>query len=143
MRFWFRVYSPYRSLWRTYAAERKRRLIREHAASVFEDFCRARFTGAQRYWDRNVELDLVVPDPQDRKRLLVAELKWRHLSAAERKNVLRQLEGKWSHCLLRAKHPRVWLDVLDASVLAENWPRPPAERLSLRAAGSSGRGRRP
>jgi hypothetical protein len=42
---------------------------------VFEDFCRARFSGDQRYWERNIELDLVAPDPNDAKRLFVAEVK--------------------------------------------------------------------
>lgn len=119
MRFWFQVYSPHQSLWRTYATAQKRKLIHEHAATVFEDFCRARFPGAQRYWERNVELDLVAPDPDRPKQLLVAEIKWRRLTPAERKNVLRQLEGKWSHCSVRARHPDVRFEVFDASILAE------------------------
>ena len=118
MRFWFRVYSPHQTLWRTYAAKQKRQLIHDHAATVFEDFCRARFSGAQRYWERNVELDFVAPDPEDRKRLLVAEVKWRRLSVAERKNVLRQLESKWPHCSLSAKYSRVRFEVFDAAILA-------------------------
>ena len=118
MRFWFRVFSPHQSRWRTYAVTEKRKLIHDHAATVFEDACRARFPGAQRYWESNVELDLVAPDPDDRKRLLVAEVKWRRLTAAERKNVLRQLEGKWSHCSLRVHYPSVRFDVFDAGTLA-------------------------
>jgi uncharacterized protein len=117
MRFWFRVYSPHQTRWGTYPVEQKRKLIHDHAATVFEDVCRARFPGARRYWERDVELDLVAPDPDDARRLLVGEVKWRRLSAAERKNVLRQLESKWSRCTLRARHPRVRLEVLDASVL--------------------------
>jgi len=117
MRFWFRVFSPHQSRWRTYAATEKRKLIHDHAATVFEDVCRARFPGAQRYWESNVELDLVAPDPDDAKRLLVAEVKWRRLTVAERKNVLRQLENKWSHCSLRARCPKVRFDVLAASIL--------------------------
>ena len=82
-----------------------------------QDFCRSRLPGAQRYWESEVELDLVAPDPDDRQQLLVAEVKWRRLTVAERKNVFRQLESKWSRCTLRARHPKVRLDVLDASVL--------------------------
>jgi AAA+ ATPase superfamily predicted ATPase len=118
MRFWFRVYSPHRSLWPTYAAAQKQKLIHDHAAMVFEDVCRARYPGAQRYWESNIELDLVAPDPEDSERLLVAEVKWRRLSVAERKNVLRQLEGKWSHCALRTRYSNVRFEVLDASILA-------------------------
>jgi AAA+ ATPase superfamily predicted ATPase len=117
MRFWFRVFSPHQSRWRTYATAEKRKLLHDHAATVFEDLCRARFPGAQRYWEGNAELDLVAPDPEDRQRLLVAEVKWRRLTVAERKNVLRQLESKWAHCSLRARHPKVRLDVLDGGLL--------------------------
>lgn len=117
MRFWFRVYSPHQSRWRTYAATEKRKLIHDHAATVFEDFCRARFAGGQRYWERDIELDLVAPDPNDAKRLFVAEVKWRSLSAGERKNTLRQLESKWSRCTLRARYPRVRFEVIDAGIL--------------------------
>ena len=117
MRFWFRVFSPHQSRWRTYPAAEKRKLIHDHAATVFEDFCRARFPGAQRYWESDVELDLVAPDPDDPQRLLVAEVKWRRLAVAESGNVLRRLESKWARCSLRARHPKVRLEVLDASVL--------------------------
>ena len=117
MRFWFRVYSPHQSRWRTYAATEKRKFIHDHAATVFEDVCRSRFPGAQRYWEGNVELDLVAPDPDDRRRLLVAEVKWRRLTVAERKTVLRQLESKWSHCSLRTHHRNVRFEVLDAGIL--------------------------
>ena len=117
LRFWFRVYSPHRSLWRTYPVAQKRKLVHDHAATVFEDFCRARFAGAGRYWEAAAELDLVAPDPEDPRRLLVAEVKWRRLSAAERKRVLRELEGKWSRCSLRTRHPVVRFEVFDAGLL--------------------------
>ena len=117
MRFWFRVFSPHQSRWRTYTPAQKRELIHAHAATVFEDFCRARFPGAQRYWEPRVELDLVAPDPDSPKRLLVAEVKWKRLTAAERKELLRQLEGKWSRCSLRARHPQARFEVLDAGIL--------------------------
>lgn len=124
VRFWFRVFSPHRSLWPAYTAAKKRLLILEHAATVFEDYCRTRYPGARRYWESNIELDLVAPDPQageapeDAGRLLVAEVKWRRLSVAERKQVLRQLESKWSRCALRGRYPDVRFEVLDAGILS-------------------------
>lgn len=119
MRFWFRVFSPHQTLWRTYTAAQKRKLIHDHAATVFEDRCRIRFPGAQRFWERDAEFDLVAQDPEDRKGLLVAEVKWRKLSAGERKNVLRQLDSKWAHSSLRTRFSRARFDVLDASFLPE------------------------
>ncbi|MSR46925.1 MAG: ATP-binding protein [Planctomycetes bacterium] len=119
MRFWFRVFSPHQSRWRTYATAEKRKLIHDHAATVFEDFCRTRIPGAQRYWERGIELDFVAPDPDHPKRLLAVEVKWRRLSAAERKHVLRQLADKWDRCSLRERHPNVRFEVQDASILAE------------------------
>jgi AAA+ ATPase superfamily predicted ATPase len=119
LRFWFRVYSPQQSLWRTLSAAQRAKLVHEHAASVFEDFCRLRYPGAQRYWEGDVELDLVAPDPSKTKDLIVAEVKWRKLTAAERANVLRQLQSKWSRCQLAKKHAEVRFEVLDASLLEQ------------------------
>ena len=117
LRFWFRVFSPHQSLWRTYSAAQKRKLIHDHAATVFEDYCRGRFPGAARYWEGGVELDFAGPDPEDATRLLVAEVKFRNLSVAERRSVLAQLESKWSHCTLRAQYPDVRFEVIDVTSL--------------------------
>jgi hypothetical protein len=117
LRFWFRVYSPHRSLWRTRDAAWKRKLIHDHASTVFEDHCRARFPGSRRHWEAGLEIDLVAPDPARDGRLVVAEVKFRRLSARERDGVLRDLESRWARCSLRAKHPRVRFEVLDASIL--------------------------
>lgn len=119
LRFWFHVYSPHRSRWRHYTDEEKRRLIHVHASTVFEDACRARYHGAARYWERDIELDLVAEDPDQRGALVVAEVKWRKLTAAERKNVMNQLQHKWSRCALSAKHPKVRFEVLDSTLLTK------------------------
>lgn len=115
VRFWFRVYSPHQTRWRTYGKVQKQKLLHDHAATVFEDVCRARFPGAARFWEPGVELDLVAPDPLAPERLLVAEVKWRRLSVPQRARVRRELEGKWSRCSLQARHPSVRLEVFDAS----------------------------
>lgn len=117
LRFWFRAYSPHRSLWHTYPKPLKKKLIHDHAASVFEDFCRARYPGARRFWEASAELDLVAPDPDDRNRLVVAEIKFRCLSVADRDRTLRKLEAKWARCALHSRHAQVRFDVLDAGIL--------------------------
>lgn len=117
-RFWFAVYSPHRSRWRSYPEAERRKLIHDHASTVFEDHCRARFPGAQRFWQGDLELDLIAPDPEDPRGVVVGEVKWRKLSAAERKRVMGELEAKWERSPLRALHPRARLIVLDATTLA-------------------------
>jgi AAA+ ATPase superfamily predicted ATPase len=122
LRFWFRVFSPHRSRWATYTLPEKRRLVHEHAASVFEDFCRARVPGAGRYWEGGVEVDLVAPDPQVADGLLVAEVKYRLLSTRQRRQILEALAAKWASATLSARHPRVRFEVFDASVLEKTRP---------------------
>ena len=119
LRFWFRVYSPHRSRWRTYSTEEKRRLLREHASTVFEDYCRGLFPDAARYWEGDLEFDLVRSDPHNHTEhgVIVSEVKWRRLSSPERKRLLKQLEEKWLRSTLRQRHPNARFEVLDASVL--------------------------
>lgn len=117
MRFWFRVYSPHQSRWQSYTPEEKLKLIHEHASTVFEDACRARFHSASRYWEKDIELDIVAQDPDKAKGLLVAEVKWRKLSAAERRHVLTQLQQKWARTALSQRHAEVRFEVFDAAEL--------------------------
>jgi uncharacterized protein len=119
LRFWFRVYSPQQSLWRTLLVAQRSRLVHEHAATVFEDFCRLRYPGARRYWEGDAELDLVAPDPAAPKGLIVAEVKWRRLTAAERARLLQQLQRNWARCQLAKRHAEVQFEVLDVGVLEE------------------------
>jgi AAA+ ATPase superfamily predicted ATPase len=118
MRFWFRVYSPHRSRWSSYPIAEKRKLIHDHAATVFEDHCRAMVPGSTRYWEKDVELDLVGPDPQNHAQLFVTELKWRHVSVAQRRQILGNLESRWARTALAGRHARVRFDVMDASVIS-------------------------
>lgn len=114
LRFWFRVYSPHRSLWRTYDREKKLKLIHDHASTVFEDAVRARFPNSGRYWEKDVELDVVATDPENTKGLVVCEVKWRKLSAAERRHAHSQLEQKWHRTVLSQRHSKARLLVFDA-----------------------------
>lgn len=119
LRFWFRVYSPHRSRWRSYSVEEKRRLLHEHASTVFEDYCRGLFPDAARYWEGDLEFDLVRNDPRGHpeRALIISEVKWKRLSAPERKRLVKHLEEKWQRSTLRQRHPNARFEVLDAAVL--------------------------
>jgi hypothetical protein len=100
----------------SYPVKQKRALIHAHAATVFEDVCRAQVPGAQRYWESGVEFDLVAPDPLDADRLVVAEVKWRRVTAAERRRLLATLAARWSRSTIGARHPHARFEVMDASL---------------------------
>jgi uncharacterized protein len=117
MRFWFRVFSPHRSRWATYPLADKRTLIHDHAATVFEDACRASVPSSSRYWEPGVEIDLVAPDPLDDSGLLVAEVKWRTVSPAQRRQLLTSLEARWRRAAVSARYLKVRFEVFDPSVL--------------------------
>jgi len=115
LRFWFRVFSPHRTRWRRYDATEKAGLLREHAATVFEDFCRSRHPDAARYWEGDLEFDFV--RQKKHGRLVVTEVIWRRLSRTERAQVEGRLKGNWQKSFLSRKYPAAEFEVLDATVL--------------------------
>ena len=119
LRFWFRVYSPHRSRWHDYSVQEKQKLLHDHASTVFEDFCRQQFADASRYWEGNLEFDLVRSERRGdaQQTLIVSEVKWTALTAAHRRQVQKQLENTWQRSALRHRHPNVAFEVLDSSIL--------------------------
>jgi AAA+ ATPase superfamily predicted ATPase len=116
LRFWFRVYSPHRTRWYRYEAAEKVQLLHEHAATVFEDYCRRQHPDAARYWEGNSEFDFVRREKPSR--VIVTEVKWRLLPAAEKTRIKESLKEKWNKCALAGRCPSVEFEVLDAKVLA-------------------------
>jgi AAA+ ATPase superfamily predicted ATPase len=119
LRFWFRVYSPHRSRWHDYSTQEKEKLLRDHASTVFEDFCRDQFPDAARYWEGDLEFDLVRSKRRDNEdpTLIVSEVKWQLLTATERRRIEKRLEDTWQRSALRHRHPNVEFEVLDSSIL--------------------------
>jgi len=118
LRFWFRVYSPQRTRWHEYSSQEKQKLLHDHTATVFEDYCRNQFPGSARYWEADVEFDLVREERNaGAQQLVVSEVKWAHLSEADRQRTERQLETAWQRSALRRRHPRVRFEILDTTFL--------------------------
>lgn len=116
LRFWFQVYSPHRSRWRTYGRDEKQKLLEDHASSVFEDQLRALWPESGRYWENDVELDLV---REESSRLVVGEVKWASLSKGERAGQLAKLEARYAKTQLAARWPKPRFEVFDAAVLSK------------------------
>jgi hypothetical protein len=49
--------------------------------------------------------------------LIVSEVKWKLLTATERRRIETELEDKWQRSALRHRHPNVTFEVLDSSIL--------------------------
>lgn len=119
LRFWFRVYSPHRSRWHHYNDQQKTRLLHEHAATVFEDFYRQQHPEAARYWEKNLEFDLVRSEYSKGggQKLIVSEVKWRRVPAREKKQLLARMEETWEACSLRKRYSDVSFELIDNTYL--------------------------
>ncbi len=114
LRFWFRVYSPHRSLWHRLTIEEKTKLLHDHAATVFEDYCRSRHPDAARYWEAGAEFDFLRKDGDG---VVVSEVKFKKLSAAEKTGLKKQLAEKWKSSAAAHRYPRATFEILDTSEL--------------------------
>ncbi len=114
LRFWFRVYSPHRSLWHRLTIEEKTKLLYDHAATVFEDYCRSRHPDAARYWEAGAEFDFLRKDGDG---VVVSEVKFEKLTAAEKTGLKKQLAEKWKSSAAAHRYPRATFEILDASEL--------------------------
>jgi AAA+ ATPase superfamily predicted ATPase len=114
LRFWFRVYSPHRSRWAGYAHAEKAKLLEDHASTVFEDQLRSQRPECARYWEADVELDLV---RREGEVLIVGEVKWAALTKPGRQAALRSLEERFGRTQLAGRVAKVRFEVLDRSAL--------------------------
>ena len=116
LRFWFQVYSPHRTRWQTYSPAEKEALIHQHASTVFEDYCRNQHPGAERYWEGNLEFDLV---REESGGVIVSEVKFKRLSSVEKHKLETHLAAGWQRCALRKRFIKVGFEILDVSVLGK------------------------
>lgn len=117
LRFWFSVYSPHRVRWNTYKDLEKMKLLEQHASTVFEDYCRSNNAGSGRYWDKNCEFDLVRNGTNDSE-LIISEVKFRKLSAEEKRKTLEHLERRWHLSELhKSRHWNTHFEILDLDTL--------------------------
>ncbi|MBI4676630.1 MAG: AAA family ATPase [Elusimicrobia bacterium] len=120
LRFWYQVYSPHKSRWRSYPVSEKNRLMHQHASVVFEDYVRSRFPGAGRYWEKTGEFDLIRPAQEGKapsRGVTVAEIKFDPLSKFERSRLLRNLQERWGRTEASRRWPARGFEIIDASFL--------------------------
>jgi AAA+ ATPase superfamily predicted ATPase len=114
LRFWFRVYSPQRTTWHRMGVEDKIKLLHDHAATVFKDYCRSRHPDAARYWETGAEFDFIRKDGDG---VVVSEVKFKKLTTTEKTGLKKQLAEKWKSSAAAEKYPRATFEILDTSEL--------------------------
>lgn len=116
LRFWFQIFSPHQTRWKTYSKKEKITLINLHASSVFEDYCRSLIPSANRYWEGDSEIDLVATVG---KGLLVGEVKWSTLSKSEREKEEKKLRTVFLSTALSKTEKKIEYRVFDQSILKD------------------------
>jgi AAA+ ATPase superfamily predicted ATPase len=122
LRFWYQVYSPHRSRWRSYPAAERRRLLNQHASTVFEDHVRARHPGSRRYWEKAGEFDFVRPvleGASPESGVIVGEVKFRRLHRKERRRLQDDLRARWDLTSASRRWPAHGFEIIDASFLEQ------------------------
>jgi AAA+ ATPase superfamily predicted ATPase len=117
LRFWFSVYSPFRSRWHSLDTVEKERLIAQHTGYVFEDFVRSEWKGGMRYWEPGLEFDCVVE--QEKKVLTIIEVKWGKHYSREKLGIEQAIRQKFSTCALSKKYSLGEVRVIDRGWLLE------------------------
>ena len=91
-------------------------MIHDHASTVFEDFCRQQHPDAARYWEANVEFDYV---RDEQGCAVVSEVKFKKLTAAERRQLEQHLAHGWQASTLSRRFRAVRFEILDATILGQ------------------------
>lgn len=114
--FYYGVYLPVRSRWLSAALKEKRTILDQHVSRQWENFCRSCFPGSARYWERLVEIDLVRYEKEN-DRYLIAECKWKDLSARQKEGYLDDLRNRFSKTALSHRLKKVHFQVFTPSDL--------------------------
>lgn len=109
--FYYGAFLPLRSRWPNLAPEEKKALLQGHVARQWEIFCRQAYAGSGRYWEGDLEIDLVAYD-KHAKRHLVAECKWGRISRPEEQAHLNRLREKFERSRLSRTLRKVEFRVL-------------------------------
>jgi hypothetical protein len=84
----------------------KEQTLRLHVARQWEIFCRSFYPGSARYWEGEVELDLVAYQ-KAKKNHLVSECKWSDLTGQEEKKLEEDLQLRFSRTKLAGSLQKV------------------------------------
>jgi AAA+ ATPase superfamily predicted ATPase len=114
LKFYYSVVTPNRNRWNFLSKTEKEQRLNMHASHVFEQQIRAHFKG-QRYWDKNVVIDLVAPHPKLKNGILVGEVKFKKLTKMEKASLLSDLKLKWQRVELSSRYSNIEFKIFEES----------------------------
>lgn len=100
--FYYGSFLPSRSRWFQLNTREKEAVIHQHAASQWESLCRRLYPESARYWEKDLEIDLVAHD-RPRKTFVIGECKWKKLERGEEKDLLQNLQARFFRSQLGMK----------------------------------------
>lgn len=103
--FYYGTFLPHRQKWNGLSPTEKQLLIHNHASKIWETFCRTALGGG-RYWEKDIEIDIVAPIPSSDKHI-IAECKWKKMNEKEKNQILNKLEENFSKTTLAKKLNKV------------------------------------
>ncbi len=114
MRFWYEVFSPHQSRWNHYSAEKRLRLLNDHASKLLEDSFQQLFSDCSSYWEGSlVEFDCVRFADETMKSVVISELKWSSLDPLEKKRLKVEIDQKFLSSEISRKYKLAAIEVLD------------------------------
>jgi len=100
--FYYGTTLPHRSRWSILNASQRKEILDRHISQQWEIFCRQAYTGSSRYWEANLEIDLVAPLKSGDSHL-IAECKWTVLTESQEKSLLENLQRRFYSSRLAGK----------------------------------------
>lgn len=123
--FYYGAYLPFRARWPALSTREKEQVLRAHVSRQWERFCRQAHPGSGRYWEKDVELDVIARKTGGS--YLVAECKWTVLTPRGLERERKLLQEKFESTRLSRKLKKVEFQVFTPSDLQE-LARRPAQR---------------
>lgn len=100
--FYYGSFLPFRSRWTQFTRKERLEVVHRHAAAQWELFCRQQYPDAGRYWEGQVEIDLVAFH-KTTERHLIAECKWARLDRRKKQAFLDDLRRRFATTALSHK----------------------------------------
>ncbi len=111
---WYTLASTHKSRWGSYDEQQKKAIIDTYVGHIFEQYVRSSRPGAQRYWNSDLEIDLMYVKG---KSLYVGEVKWGKLNLQGAKAEALRVREKVRGVGFSGNYEGVFVEIFDQGFL--------------------------